>query len=359
MNHLCSNSARAFAFLVMLFSAHLAFAGNQNVGTLSGRVSDQSGGSIAFATVTLLDGEHAIKGTQTSDVGTYQLSGLPPGYYRIRVTAKGFASTESSLFDLVTTRSKVLNLTLNVESVKEEIDVNSESPGTLNTEKDANANGITVTGKQLDALPDDPDDLQADLRALAGPGTVSDGPQFIVDGFTGARLPPKESIREVRINRDPFSAERDQLGYGRIEIFTNPDSTKLHGQAFFTVGDSTLNSRNPYASNKPGVQARRYGGFSWISRATHRRSPSLLLNDTVGRLSFPREDFQAPQSAPLEEVLLNSCWRAETLPPACIRPMRDSLRKIPGGSARTSVLELDCATKCRITSRTGWIWLHE
>jgi len=163
MNHLCSNSARAFAFLVMLFSAHLAFAGNQNVGTLSGRVSDQSGGSIAFATVTLLDGEHAIKGTQTSDVGTYQLSGLPPGYYRIRVTAKGFASTESSLFDLVTTRSKVLNLTLNVESVKEEIDVNSESPGTLNTEKDANANGITVTGKQLDALPDDPDDLQADL----------------------------------------------------------------------------------------------------------------------------------------------------------------------------------------------------
>ena len=82
MNHLCSNSARAFAFLVMLFSAPLAFAGNQNVGTPSGRVFDQSGGSIAFATVTLLDGGHAIKGAQSSDVGTYQLSGLPPGYYQ-------------------------------------------------------------------------------------------------------------------------------------------------------------------------------------------------------------------------------------------------------------------------------------
>jgi len=86
----------------------------------------------------------------------------------------------------------------------------------LNKEKDANADGILVTGKQLDALPDDPDDLQADLRALAGPGAGPDGPQFIVDGFTGARLPPKELIREVRVNRDPFSAERDQLGYGRI-----------------------------------------------------------------------------------------------------------------------------------------------
>src|ERR1700730_7335205 len=334
MNHLCSNSARAFAFLVMLFSAHLAFAGNQNVGTLSGRVSDQSGGSIAFATVTLLDGEHAIKGTQTSDVGTYRLTALAPGRYRVRVTAKGFASTESSLFDLVTTRSKVLNLTLSVESVKEEIDVNSESPGTLNTEKDANANGSTVTGKQLDALPDDPEDLQADLRALAGPGTVSDGPQFIVDGFTGARLPPKESIREVRINRDPFSAERDQLGYGRIEIFTNPDSTKLHGQAFFTVGDSTLNSRNPYASNKPGVQARRYGG----------NLTGPLTQHLSYFLDFERRDIG--DSAVINATVLDSTLHPRTLSEAVLNPRRQT--------SVSSRLDYQWNTKNTLTGRYSW-----
>jgi hypothetical protein len=260
MQRLSSNAARACLFLVTLFSAHLALAGGQNTGTLSGRVSDQSGGSIAFATVTLMDGQHVIKATVTGDDGIYRLTALRPGHYRVRVTAKGFASVDSALFDLAGTRSKVLNLTLNVESLKEQIDVNSESLGALDPGKDTNADGIIVTGKQLDALPDDPEDLQADLRALAGPGTGPDGPQFIVDGFTGARLPPKESIRELRINRDPFSAERDQLGYGRIEIYTNPGSAKLHGQAFFNIDDSTLNSRNPYASNKPGVQARRYGG---------------------------------------------------------------------------------------------------
>jgi hypothetical protein len=81
-----------------------------------------------------------------------------------------------------------------------------------------------------------------------------------VDGFTKSRLPPKESIREVRINRDPFSAEHDRLGSGRIEVFTNTASNKLHGQAFFSIGDSALNSRNPYAANKPSVRTRRYGG---------------------------------------------------------------------------------------------------
>ena len=260
MKHLSANSVFVLVYLIALFSTHLAFANSQISVTLSGRVSDQSGGSIAFATVMLVDGQHTVKETATREDGTYQVTGLPPGHYRIRVTAKGFASKESSVFDLSPTRSKVLNLTLDVESLKEQIDVSSESLGEVNTERDANADGTIVTGKQLDALPDDPEDLQADLSALAGPGIGPDGPQIIVDGFTGARLAPKESIREVRINRDPFSAERDQLGYGRIEIFTNPGSAKLHGQTFFNIDDSTLDTRNPYASNKPEVQARRYGG---------------------------------------------------------------------------------------------------
>jgi hypothetical protein len=83
VKHLSANSA--FAFVIMLFSARLALAGNQNAGTLSGRVSDQSGGSIAFATVTLMDSQHPFKGTLTRKDGTYQFAGLPPGRYQVRV----------------------------------------------------------------------------------------------------------------------------------------------------------------------------------------------------------------------------------------------------------------------------------
>ena len=58
-------------------------------------------------------------------------------------------------------------------------------------------------------MPDDPDELEAALQALAGPSAGPNGGQIYIDGFTGGRLPPKEAIREIRINSNPFSAEYD------------------------------------------------------------------------------------------------------------------------------------------------------
>jgi TonB dependent receptor len=80
-----------------------------------------------------------------------------------------------------------------------------------------------------------------------------------IDGFTGGRLPPKESIREVRINQNPFAAENDQPSGGRIDIFTKPGTDKLRGSGFFNFNDESMNSRNPFASNRPSFQFRQYG----------------------------------------------------------------------------------------------------
>ncbi|HEX8722544.1 MAG TPA: hypothetical protein VF736_18150, partial [Pyrinomonadaceae bacterium] len=84
--------------------------------------------------------------------------------------------------------------------------------------------------------------------------------QIFVDGFTGGRLPPKESIREIRVNRNPFSAEYDRLGYGRVEIFTKPGTDRYRGQAHFNFNDESLNARSPFAATRAPYQTRRYGG---------------------------------------------------------------------------------------------------
>ena len=84
--------------------------------------------------------------------------------------------------------------------------------------------------------------------------------QIYIDGFTGGRLPPKESIREIRINQNPFSAEYDRLGFGRIEIFTKPGTDKFRGQANMNYSNGIWDSRNPFASNKAPFQYRNYGG---------------------------------------------------------------------------------------------------
>ena len=243
-----------------MLHSEIGFAGAQTSAALTGQIRDQSGASIGHANVTLIRAERTIQTTLTDSDGKYTLTGLAAGRYRIHVEAQGFAPVDSSPVDVATADSKLLNFTLSVKPIEERVEVNSDQPEALSIERTENADQIAISGKQLDALPDDPDDLQADLLALAGPAIGPDGPQIIVDGFTKSRLPPKHSIREVRINQDPFSAEHDRLGSSRIEVFTNPASSKLHGQAFFNIDDSALNSRNPYADNKPGAQTRRYGG---------------------------------------------------------------------------------------------------
>lgn len=62
-------------------------------------------------------------------------------------------------------------------------------------------------------------------------------------------MPPKASIREVRVNQNPFSAEFDRVGFGRIEIFTKPGADKYHAQASFDFADRALTARNPYLTS--------------------------------------------------------------------------------------------------------------
>ena len=123
-----------------------------------------------------------------------------------------------------------------------QVQVDSE-PVTVSTSPDNNASAIVIKGKDLDALSDDPDELSSELQALAGPAAGPNGGQIYIDGFTGGQLPPKSSIREIRINQNPFSAEFDRLGYGRIEILTKPGTDKLHGQIESRGNDSVFNSQ--------------------------------------------------------------------------------------------------------------------
>ena len=78
----------------------------------------------------------------------------------------------------------------------------------------------------------------------------------------------------MRVNQNPFSAEYDRLGFGRIEIFTKPGTDRLHGMLFLNDSDATFDSRNPFASNKPDYSNRMYGGY--LSGAINKRTSFFL-----------------------------------------------------------------------------------
>ena len=112
--------------------------------------------------------------------------------------------------------------------------------------------------RDLEALSDSSEDLLADLQALAGPSAGPNGGSIYVDGFSGGELPPKESIREIRINQNPFSPEFDKLGLGRIEILTKPGADQWHGNLNYNFATDAWNSRNPYSAVKAPLRLNEY-----------------------------------------------------------------------------------------------------
>lgn len=231
----------------------------QRPGSLRGQVLDELGGAIVGANVTAVDAAGKEKSVVTNDSGTYVINGLAPGKYTLRVVNAGFAMYENTEVEVVSGKAEQLDVALKVAIEEQRVTVAADSRE-LSTEPENNAGAIVLKGEDLESLPDDPDDMAAALQALAGPSAGPNGGQIFVDGFTGGRMPPRASIREIRINSNPFSAEYDRLGFGRIEILTRPGSDRFRGQVSFNFNDDALNSRNPFADSRPPIQTRQYGG---------------------------------------------------------------------------------------------------
>jgi len=251
---------RILCNIVLALLSWSAFA-QAPTATLSGKVTDQTGAVIPQATVTLSTASGTRATATTDQLGGYQIQSLPAGSYNVSATAKGFANFSRSNVALGPGQSQTLDVTLQVKAQEEKVNVNGEEgQPQLDVSSDSNAGALIIKGKDLEALSDDPDELQSELQALAGPSAGPNGGQIYIDGFTGGQLPPKSAIREIRINQNPFSAQYDKLGYGRIEIFTKPGSDKFHGQFFFNDSNSVLNSRNPYVPVKPDYNSEIFDG---------------------------------------------------------------------------------------------------
>jgi Carboxypeptidase regulatory-like domain len=230
--------------MLLLFLAVPLFA---QTGALRGRVTDESGAIVPRALVSL-SGPGGAKTASADESGSYVFAGLAAGSYTVQATAPGLALAPVKV--AVRADARTLDLVLRVASMQEKVTVQENGGPVLSTDSANNASALVISGADLEALSDDPDDLAADLAALAGPSAGPSGGSIFVDGFSGGELPPKQSIREIRINQNPFSPEYDKLGYGRIEIFTKPGFDKYRGQVSWNFANDFWNTRNPYSPEK-------------------------------------------------------------------------------------------------------------
>lgn len=231
MNYFKTTSRYVYLLLLICVSIF----GQTNV-TIRGVVTDPSGAAVPNAVI-------AVKGTggdfhaKADGSGRYAVNNVPAGKYQMAIGAKGFEVFKNS--DVSVSGPLTLDVQLVIKAEAEVVNVEAEVNGSVSIDPSANGTALVLGEKELAALSDDPDELSEELQAMAGPGGGPNGGQIYVDGFTGGNMPPKSSIREVRINSNPYSTEYDRPGFGRIEILTKPGSDKFRGQLFFSSMTNT------------------------------------------------------------------------------------------------------------------------
>ncbi len=262
LNSMCARAAGRLARVAAMWIAVLAVmtltfsspalgqSATPATGGLRGQIADPSGAVIPGATVVVRNGAGNVVGKAVSDAaGNYSITGLPAGRYSIWVTAEGFAEYSAPSITVAAGQTHAVSPTLQIQVQQQQVQVHAENT-TISTNPDNNASALVIEGSDLNSLSDDPDELQNELQALAGPSAGPNGGEIYIDGFTGGQLPPKSAIREIRINRNPFSAEYDRLGYGRIEIFTKPGTGQVHGEVHTSGNYSSFNTQNPLLVNQ-------------------------------------------------------------------------------------------------------------
>jgi hypothetical protein len=219
---------------------------------IDGLITDPTGAVIPGAKVQTGNGISAL----TDAMGHYVLSCVPATATTITVQADGFATGTGSARTRQGGTAHV-NLQLAVASVQTDVQVGADS---TSMDNDGGA-GTTVLGtKEIQQLPDDPDDLLRELQILGSNGGGDPTATTIgVDGFqNSSALPPKSSIASIRINPDSFAPEL-QWHRGRIEITTKPGADKFHGALFFTDSNSIFNATDPFSTTATPAGRQRYG----------------------------------------------------------------------------------------------------
>lgn len=251
MGPYCSSARRIILLLVLALACRPLCATSQSSpreGVIRGQITDPSGALVPGARLSLRLGHGAVHSTVSDDQGDFLFSALHSGSWTLEIHASGFRDQQRIVILKPGQQARV-SIRLEIEIDRQHIAVSSEN---LDSSPSRTLGAVILRGSDLNALPTNPRDLQRLLAVMAGSDLDA---QFYIDGFTVSHLPPKESIQEIRLNEDPYSAQYDTPGNDRIEIITKPGGSQLHGNLVLLGDYSPLNSRNPYVASQPAYSS--------------------------------------------------------------------------------------------------------
>jgi hypothetical protein len=250
---------RVAAASLLLLLPVLAYGQSPREARVHVTVVDPAGGVIPTATVTLIGLEATTRDTapaplQTNEKGLVTFERVVPGRYSIQARFDGF--------DLGLLRDVRLNagesrrvVMLPFSRVEESVTVGGRQESAASRGNVA-AFGLSLTSEEIEALSDDPSELERQISELGGSDAI-----IRVDSFEGQQLPPKAQIKSIHVTRDQFAAETEQPGSTFVDVITQPGVGPLRGSTNFSYRDGNLDGRTPFLASgiKTPGQYRNYG----------------------------------------------------------------------------------------------------
>jgi hypothetical protein len=252
-----SRSFARLAAATMLVAATAADLSAQRETRLLITVIDQTNAVIPDAMVTVTGTEPATQKTEpapikTSSSGLATIGGLTPGRYTARAEFSGFYPGVLKEVRIRPGDNRHI-IVLLIENFQEAVDVKQDAQAGA-ADRRGDAFGSVLTREQMDALSDDPDEMQRQLMDMAGPGAI-----LRIDSFEGGRLPPKSQIKSIRVTRDQFAAENHSADSFFIEVITQPGIGPIRTGVRYLMRNSAMTARHPFHTIRGTEGDQNYG----------------------------------------------------------------------------------------------------
>jgi hypothetical protein len=265
--------------------------------TLSGTVTDQSGGVVPQAVISIRNVDTGItRATTTSAGGFYSVPNLLPGAYEIRASAQGFSNEVHNGITLTVGEQQVLNFTLRVGQASQTVEVTTEAP---NVELASSSISAVVNSTTVRELPlngrswTDLATLQPGVSAIQTQPTVgfssARGNRGYGDQITIAGARPQQNnyrldgistndyangapgsvlggdlgvdaIGEFSVLTSNYSSEYGRTSGGVVNAITRSGTNQFHGGVYEFLRNSALDARNFFdRGNTPPFRRNQFG----------------------------------------------------------------------------------------------------
>jgi hypothetical protein len=260
--------------LVILLASTLF--GQGSLGTMTGTVLDATGAGVPGAIVTAVNAATGVESrTTTTSTGAYTLPYLPPGTYRITVTALGFRTAAAENITLRVAQTQTVDVRMELGQVAEQVTVTAEAPL---LESGSAEIGRYITTEEYKSWPIIVSDGQRQIQqfifsSLPGTsgdtfqGSINGGQQYsheiLVEGIPLGRSdlsggnnnefsPSAEAISEFKLHTGAIGAQYNG-GQTAIANFAIKSGTNnLHGSAFYYGQNEALRAFT-LAENARGI----------------------------------------------------------------------------------------------------------